>query len=498
MVSSVAAAPDGVRFAPIDGRESSQALGKRVFASAARFVDADLADRIEQTKEWRKNYIEPVRTLTELGARSTKDALRIASDGLDALHANMLFAHNGSTTALRDAFETSGATQLRTTTIEGPNTGRVRELTIPYKGGTLRGDALRRQLGSWIETGTIEASCAEAIRSVMDTPEWLDLSDRHFALLGAASEMGPLEWLCRWGANVYAIDIAGKPVWERILSLTLAGGGRVHVPMHGEVSSDPDPVIAAAGTDLLTEAPAVRAWLQSFDVPLVVGNYVYADGSTFVRLAAVADALITDLIERDRRTAMSYLATPTDVFAVPAEVVHAARAANKSVVKNATRMISRGRLFAPSYETTIGSENGVEWGIFDCLVLQQGPNYALAKNVQKWRAVRARESGTLTSANVAPATKTRSVVKNRILKSAYAGAGPFGVEIFQPETSRALMAALLVHDIRNPGAAASPATELNHPYELFAQGAAHGGLWRLPHEPRTVLPLAVGVGLIKR
>jgi hypothetical protein len=60
------------------------------------------------------------------------------------------------------------------------------------------------------------------------------------------------------------------------------------------------------------------------------------------------------------------------------------------------------------------------------------------------------------------------------------------------------MAAKLVHDLRNPVAAAHPSTDLPHPLELFVEGAAHGGLWRLPWEPRSVLPLAAVEGLVRR
>ncbi len=92
------------------------------------------------------------------------------------------------------------------------------------------------------------------------------------------------------------------------------------------------------------------------------------------------------------------------------------------------------------------------------------------------------------SANVAPATRTRSVTKNRVLAAAYAGAHRFGVEVFAPETSRALMAALLVHDLRRPPA------PLAHPDDLFVESAAHGGFWRVPYAPRSVLTLAAAAG----
>jgi len=130
-------------------------------------------------------------------------------------------------------------------------------------------------------------------------------------------------------------------------------------------------------------------------------------------------------------------------------------------------------------------------------VPQQGPNYALAKRLQRWRAVVARQS-VLTSANVAPATRTRSVMKNRILAAAYNGASSYGVEVFDVETSNTMMAALLIHDLRNPAAVAAPSTVLAHPVDLFVDQAAHGGLWRLPYEPRSVLTLAAVEGLVRR
>jgi hypothetical protein len=128
-------------------------------------------------------------------------------------------------------------------------------------------------------------------------------------------------------------------------------------------------------------------------------------------------------------------------------------------------------------------------GICDSLVAQQGPNYALAKRVQRWRATTARAAGRTVSLTVAPMTRTRSVLKNRALAAAYAGAHAFGVEVFDPPTSNTLMAALLVHDLRHP----SPARA--HPWHDEAAGAAHGGVWRVAYAPRSALGLAALVGL---
>jgi hypothetical protein len=60
------------------------------------------------------------------------------------------------------------------------------------------------------------------------------------------------------------------------------------------------------------------------------------------------------------------------------------------------------------------------------------------------------------------------------------------------------MAALAVHDIRNSDAPAHPDSGFEHPFDLFSHGAVHGGLWRLAYEPRSILPLALMLGLTKR
>jgi hypothetical protein len=90
--------------------------------------------------------------------------------------------------------------------------------------------------------------------------------------------------------------------------------------------------------------------------------------------------------------------------------------------------------------------------------------------------------------NVAPPTRTRSVLKNRALAAAYIGAPRFGVEVFEPATTKTLMAALLVYDL----CAGRPAQA--HPWQDEAHAAAHGGLWRIAYAPRSALTLAALMG----
>ncbi len=179
----------------------------------------------------------------------------------------------------------------------------------------------------------------------------------------------------------------------------------------------------------------------------------------------------------------------SDVFAVPSEAVaqsvHAYETRSRAVklAGRPLRMLSGGRLLRRAYMP------GVDPGINDSLVPQQGPNYALAKRLQRWRATLARESGMTVSMNVAPPTRTRSVVKNRVLAAAYAGAHRFGVEVFEPATCKVLMAALLVHDLHTGGGPAHA-----HPWQDEAHAAAHGGLWRIAYAPRSALGLAAALG----
>lgn len=182
------------------------------------------------------------------------------------------------------------------------------------------------------------------------------------------------------------------------------------------------------------------------------------------------------------------------MFAVPPEVVafaterYESRSRPARILGRPLRAVSGGRLLRRPYAAAS------EPGINDSLVPQQGPNYALAKRLQRWRAAVERDAGVTVSMNVAPPTRTRSVVKNRALAAAYAGAHRFGVEVFDPSTSNVLMAALLVHDLHTGGG-----PRHHHPWQDEAYAAAHGGLWRAPYTPRSALGLAalLGIGAVR-
>jgi hypothetical protein len=500
MRQSGPAEDQGVAFPLVDGARSSTATGRAVLADAARAVDPALADDIAAERDWRRNYLHYVRQLVEAELHNPRGCRAVPEAGLASLHRRFEFVSGGGAVPLADALDRPTPAELRTVTVQGRGKDRRGRLAIPYRGNVLTGDGLQRQLDQWVEAGVVEPSLAEAVRLVLANPDWLDLSDRTVAVLGAGAEMGPLPSLSAWNATVVAVDLPNDELWRRIVATARQGVGRTHVPVSRPPSADTDDALAqAAGADLITQTPEVAAWLAAFDGPLTLGNYVYADGASNVRVAMAVDALTAHLAARGVDLSLAVLVTPTDVFAVPEDAVEMSRRrfAQRRRSERLVGAVSRGRLFAPNYDSVVVSDEGLRLGLADSLVPQQGPSYALAKRLQGWRARLARDRGLVSSANVAPSTRTRSVTKNRVLAAAYTGASRFGVEIFDPPTSSTLMAALLVHDLRNDKAASQPGTALDHPLELFMQGAASGGLWRTAFAPRSALPVAALLGLAR-
>lgn len=472
------ASAEGVGFPETEGSRSTTATGRAIFADSARAVDAGLAQRIESSSNWRSDYVSLVCELTEACGVEPQSSLAISEAGLASMRERMVFEREGHTVGLEQALSTNGGAHFEAREIHGTR-APVTELRVPYHGRELRGRDLEKQLESWVRNRVVEPSFARAIEQVMKHPDWLALPGRRVALIGAGAEMAPLEPLSSWGADVIAIDLPVKKIWDRITDTIHQGAGRATIPL----ARDGTP-----GIDVSQSLPETRIWLEETAGvdQLVLGMYAYADGGAHVCVSAAVDALATDLLARRHGTALAYLATPTDAFVVPDEVVADARAAYarrglRRVAQAPLRALTGGRLFAPAYpgKSTVA----------DVLVGQQGPNYALAKRIQRWRGIVASVNGCPVSFNVAPATLTRSVTRNRVLAAAYAGASRFGIEIFAPATSRVLMAALLVHDLNEPRA------ENHNPEMLFSDSAAHGGLWRAAYQPRSVLGVAALTGL---
>ena len=526
----------------VEGRRASSAVCQAVFVDALAADSAESAARASIARPWHAAYPSHVREAVRAALADPGAALAIARAGLASVHQRLEFVRGNEVVPLARFEEVAGQPPLGSVALKGSGASAPRPLSIPYRGGRLEGERLERQLDRWQAGGVIEPTHAQAIRDVASHPEWLDLSDRSFVLLGASAEVGPLAWLAGWRARIVAIDLPGERIWQRIARCVHDGNGSLVAPTRqrsaegdgararasGDQGADSraggvsdaasvSHAVTGAGVDLLTDLPEIARWLAALEGPMTVGAYAYLDGAAHVRVSAAMDALMAALTGRRDDVSLAMLATPTDVYAVPADAVresrlrYAGRGPGARIWQQPIARATGGRFFQPNYPaqdardgraadggTTDATAPANGYGICDSLVLQQGPNYALAKRLQQWRALAARDDGVRVSINVAPSTTTNSVVKNPALAAAFAGAHHFGVESFDAATTSALMAALLVYDLRSERSPANPSLALSHPLELLAHGANHGGMWRMPFIARSALPFAAALGWMRR
>ena len=486
----------GVVFPLTDGERATQPVGRHIVATATRRVDTAASDAARTEERWFRHYPQHFREMTRLAAGL--NAGLIAADGLTALHDSMRFRRQGAEGAVRDAIELPRPHYFTSVTVEGTGTFEGDSLSLYDQSNPVRGSALSRLLERWESNGTAEPSAVDALRLLHETPEWLDLRGQTFVAFGAGAEMGPCSALLSWGAHVVAIDLPGTPAWRPLLDTARASPGRLTVPVRSDLGPSPTDaeIAASAGADVITDAPELTEWLLGLEGPLTVGDYVYAPGGVQVRASTAVDAVMATLAERRDDVGLAYLATPTDAYAVPSDVVlasmHEFSRSNPFVAM--ARGLGGHRVFRANYPTMLTMATERRFGLFDGLITQQGANYALAKRIQRWRAMTSREGGTWVSINVAPPTRTTSVVNNRLLEAAYGGSHRFGLKVFSPPASRQVMAALLVHDLRNRHSVAHASTPLENEMDLYATGAVHGGIWRAPYEPRSVLGFAAITG----
>jgi Protein tyrosine phosphatase-like protein, PTPLA len=479
------------------GERSSTDTNKAIVAAAVGAVNATKRDAILACKKWRFQYTKHLAALVEEQCASPEAALAIAQAGLDKAYDLFEFiAPDGSAQSLRSAMEVKNTESFFTGFVKGTKAKDANlKLEVPYKGTKLSGQALKDQIQKWVDYGTIEPSAGQAMMKCADNPAWLtDLSNRYFVLLGAGSAMGPLLVLMALGANVIAIDLDRPFIWKRLIGIARESSGTMTFPLKIEQSKclNDETLYDNAGCNLFTHTPMIRDWLVNLYPfkPFTVGSYAYLDGALHVQVSLAMDAICRDLSEKRPNTSLAYLCTPTDLHLIPKEA-HDEQVVNYKVYSKKLycmllRLINPKLFLRKNPKNPVVSKGGETFYMVNGISVAQGPNYALAKRMQHWRAIIARnKAGCIVSSNIAPSTSTASVVHNRTFAWAYEGMPYFKpYEIFAPETSNAVMSAILLYDLNDPASAGNPKTTLpvNNPNQLFSYGAFHGGVWRCAYE----------------
>ena len=538
-------------------------------------VVSQVANQIRNERNWRWNYHKHVIRNMEICTQSNDICLAIAEAGLKRIYDTFVYNNNKRTLSLKDALEqrpqassTHQPEVFEAGTVFGngqlPNgvgssssmpssehtdssATSFEHLILPMKDNrTLRGTEVIAQLWDWVSRGVIEPDTALAVQNLhpntdlnlqQNSSEWV------FVIMGAGAAMGPLQTLLKLGATVIAIDLPIPSVWERLIRFAKTTPGTLSFPMtkkatmtnnvagvrrseaasgsswslsSDNLSASEIDMTKYAGCNLLTQIIELRDWLiQQYPTKrLVIGSYAYLDSSEFVKVSLAMDAVASQVLKARPNTALAYLCSPTDCFAIPQGARKASiqnykkdndgNGNDKDFLKKLFRFMDKGskhqrpgggRFLQPNIAER---KDYAKLPLVDALVLQQGPNYYLAKRLQHWRAMVSKfKFGAVVSSNVAPASNTRSVLKNKLLAIAFAGAHYIPpIEIFDPETSNVLMTYLLLHDLKEQTIATTTSgrsknKENIHPLNLFATTPVHNGIWRCGYQIRSLLELVV-------
>jgi len=323
--------PRGVSW-PKDkkGERSSTDVNKAILAAAVGAVNKQKEEAINKTRSWRFGYVKHLAAMVEEQCQSPEAAIKIAQAGLDKAYDLFEFiAPDGSAVSLKEAMGQKSNDKFYTGFIKGEGKKGKNELEIPYDEQTLRGDKIKKQVKEWVEYGTIEPSAGEAIISCVDHPEYLDLSDRYFVLLGAGSAMGPFLVLMALGANVIAVDLDRPFIWQRLIKIARLSSGSITFPLSKpqDKLAGEEELMEKAGCNLFTHTPMIRDWLMDLypGKSFTIGSYAYLDGARHVQVSLAMDAICRDLSEKRKNTSLAYLCTPTDLHLVPKEAYDAAR-----------------------------------------------------------------------------------------------------------------------------------------------------------------------------
>lgn len=466
------------------GQRKSTSFNKNIWIAAAGGVTEDSKDEangfiknVQNEKNWRHNYIRYVCDHMRL-CEEPEDCLGMAKAGWEYVYTNMevFREENGPKQSLKEAMATPNINKAFDTGVIQPKSKPVKELVIPYKSKNFKGQNAVKLIKNWKTKGVIESDTAAVLNSVVADKSVFDsLSNKVFVLLGAISEMGPLQRLLSWGATVVAIDINFQSVQDRLFKFAENSAGTLIVPLKKGTGGSPQSQWTEfSGANLLTDFPEVAAWLINImpEKEMIIGSYCYLDGERFIKIVSTMDAICTTVAAgRKTTTGFSYLATPTDCHLVTEEAVTAANNQQQSAI---VKLLSIATSNGYNKNDLVGDEQ-----FTNSVVNRQGPNYILAKRLQTWRAMLHRNSGSPVSLNVAPTTKTFSVMKNKIFAFTMAGMESFApMEPFETGTTKSVMAALLVWDFHSKTSSAQPTTELDHPLQLLQKTQVHGGMYR--------------------
>lgn len=466
------------------GKRTSTFFNKNVWLNAAKGSSSELSKdyitRLEKEKNWRWRYMGFVEESMKL-SNDPKDCLNMAKSAWDHVYDNLeVFREiNGTPQTILEAMNTSKVNFFDTGIIYKMRKPDI-NLRIPYKGEAYSGEEMKKLISNWSSKGVIEGDAANTLREISENMENIlsGFSNKVFVLLGAISEMGPLQQLLLWGATIVAIDLNRKDIQDRLIKIVKNTPGKVIIPLKKGTSGQPfEKWSETCGANILTNFPEIAEWLTKIypEKQMIIGSFCYLDGEMFIKIVAAMDAICKVVSEkRSLPTGLAFYATPTDVHPIRNETFEAA----KNQIQNFIPHLFAS--FANSSYTgkeKFGSKEDIVY--VNNIVPRQGPNYILAKRLQTWRAIIHRSQNYPVSFNIAPSTMTKSVMHNKLFAFIMAGTEYYNpLEIFSTETTKSIMAALMIWDFWSPNSFSNPKIKLDHPFCILQSNSIHGGMYR--------------------
>jgi hypothetical protein len=315
------------------------------------------------------------------------------------------------------------------------------------------------------------------------------LAGRRFAVLGAGAELAPTAMLLEAGADVLWIDRAEPEKWLLQRFGARQPAGRLFVPAGGACLLTSPLRVAAA-----IEAFAAGEGLDGTAAPVHLGLFAYAPGrGRELRLTGVMDAIVRALPPAIVASVAMYI-SPTTPGEVVGSDIEAAQRRRREAPLWQRVLLKTGALSGPGH---------VEYGgraVARGVVPLQGPTYQAAQYLTKMMSAEAVATRGLggdeeavkvpVSANVAGITATKSL-EHPLFQAAFIGAPKFNIHIFEPATTRALSALLMLHDILGEGSREQELDALN-------RRQIHGGVYSHPWFFDQAIRAGAVIGLSRR
>ena len=436
-----------------EGRVSSTLVAQGMCAGAAAGFPR-VRNVIEESGPWRRGYRNAMESLSAIDA--PQKGSRCARDGLESLHTLLHFADGRETADARMEEPGNGGGVI----VGGG--GQERRFELPFGERVLHGEELLEELRAWQASGIMRPAAHVALKEIVESPDLLDLSGVTFVCVGAGAELSPAPQLLRWGANVAAIMRPGSERARNLLRIADNSAGRLYVA--------PDDAC-----DVVQQPERVAGWVADLQGRLVIVETLYAPGPEFLLASAGADVVEKLVCDARPDTMLAWIGSPTDAYLLEGVPV------NDAI--GASRLARAAEGYAKLRRIRGSRMDGVYPGFVDL----QGPNYAAAKRIGRWRATVERAAGRQVSYNVGPMSLTRSVLNSGVLRAAYGGMEKLGMPALPTEVSASLMAGLLVWDLKHPGAVADSDG-------FLTDKAVDCGLFSSPYEPNGLMTVAVALG----